>query len=103
MEDKENFLTPLATPRRSSKRVGAHAVLSPSKSLDQGMNILGTPGMVVGKDELFATPASRDQTTPNKSNKVFGSIERGLDKMKNILTFEMHYKKGYGFMFEHLD
>ena len=86
VEDKENFVTPIATPRRSAKRVGTDTVLSPSKSLDQGMNILGTPGKT-GKDELFATPASRgDQTTPNRSNKVFGSIERGLDKMKNMLT-----------------
>jgi len=85
--DKENFVTPVATPRRSAKRVGQDTVLSPSKSLDQGMNILGTPGSKSGKEEYFATPASKDQTTPSKSShKMFGSIERGLDKMKNMLT-----------------
>jgi len=88
VEDKENFVTPVATPRRSAKRVGGtDTVLSPSKSLDQGMNILGTPGKTSKDELLFATPASRgEQITPNKSNKVFGSIERGLDKMKNMLT-----------------
>ena len=56
-------------------------VLSPSKSLDHGMNVLGTP----------VTPTHRpgsNATTPSKSGKkeFFGSIERGLDKMKNMLT-----------------
>jgi len=85
--DKENFVTPVATPRRSSKKVGqTDTVLSPSKSLDQGMNVCGTPKKSSGS-EYFATPSSKGQTTPSKSSKkVFGSIERGLDKMKNILT-----------------
>ena len=86
--DKENFVTPVATPRRSTKRVGqADTVLSPSKSLDQGMNVLGTPGNKTGNNEYFATPSAKGQTTPSKSSKkVFGSIEKGLDKMKNMLT-----------------
>jgi len=79
-EDKENFLTPVGTPRRSAKKVGGSGeghVLSPSKSLDQGMNVLGTPG----------TPKlGSGQSTPKSSKKVFGSFERGLDKMKNMLT-----------------
>jgi maternal embryonic leucine zipper kinase len=86
--DKENFVTPVATPRRSTKRVGEKdSVLSPSKSLDQGMNMAGTPGNKTGQNDYFATPAAKGQTTPSKSNKkVFGSLERGLDKMKNMLT-----------------
>jgi len=85
-DDKENFLTPVGTPRRSTKKVAQEnnvGVLSPSKSLDHGMNVLGTP----------ITPTARPgqapgQTTPSKSSKkeFFGSIERGLDKMKNMLT-----------------
>ena len=80
-DDKENFVTPVGTPRRSSKKVGGeNTVLSPSKSLDHGMNVLGTPGT----PNRAAVPG---QTTPSKSSKkVFGSIERGLDKMKNMLT-----------------
>lgn len=43
----------------------------------QGMNVLGTPG----------TPKlGSGQSTPKSSKKVFGSFERGLDKMKNMLT-----------------
>eukprot|EP00092_Neocalanus_flemingeri_P022013 GFUD01023872.1.p1 GENE.GFUD01023872.1~~GFUD01023872.1.p1 ORF type:complete len:648 (+),score=230.42 GFUD01023872.1:32-1975(+) len=86
--DKENFVTPVGTPRRSAKRVGQHdTVLSPSKSLDQGMNELGTPGKKTSNNEYFATPSAKGPTTPSKSSKkVFGSLERGLDKMKNMLT-----------------
>ena len=83
-DDKENFLTPVGTPRRSTKKVGQENqnVLSPSKSLDHGMNVLGTPVTPTGR------PTSGGQTTPSKSGKkeFFGSIERGLDKMKNMLT-----------------
>ena len=83
-EDKENFLTPVGTPRRSTKKVGGqeNQVLSPSKSLDHGMNVLGTPVTPTTR------PGSQSSTTPSKSGKkgVFGSIDRGLDKMKNMLT-----------------
>jgi len=80
--DKENFVTPVGTPRRSTKKIGQENVLSPSKSLDHGMNVLGTPVTPT------ARPGSGNQTTPSKSGKkeFFGSIERGLDKMKNMLT-----------------
>jgi len=104
VEDKENmFVTPVATPRRSNKKLATTTqgqclnspnVLSPSKSMDTGMNELEkTPGSKTpGKSqEYFATPSSRlgqNSTTPNKSGgkKVFGSFERGLDKVKNMLT-----------------
>ncbi len=45
-----------------------------------------------GGSEWFVTPTSKPtDRTPNKaggasSKKVFGSLERGLDKMKNMLT-----------------
>merc|ERR1712106_407557 len=82
VEDKENlFVTPVATPRRSNKKLaitnqGPHNspnVLSPSKSMDTGMNELEkTPGSKTpGKNgDYFATPSSRmgqNSTTPNKS------------------------------------
>jgi len=86
--EKENFATPVATPRKSRLQVGRldDPVLSPSKSLDQGINMAGTPGKQA--NHYFATPAAKgQQTTPSKSGKkVFGSLERGLDKMKNMLT-----------------
>jgi len=94
--DKENtFLTPVVTPRRSKKSLTSKPdinVLSPSKSMDTGMNELEktpsrkTPGH---NGDYFATPSSRhgQAVTPGKSSKtVFGSLERGLDKMKNMLT-----------------
>jgi len=86
--DKENFVTPVGTPRRSTKKVGPNdAILSPSKSLDQGINVLGTPSKKAGGGDNFATPFGKGHSTPSKSSKnMLGSIERGLDKMKNMLT-----------------
>ena len=96
-EDKENFATPLETPiRRQRSRKGDNMVtpvLSPSKSMDSGMNELS----VTPKGSIFATPSrpplhgsnaggGSGPVTPKSSKKVFGSIERGLDKMKNMLT-----------------
>ena len=53
----------------------------------------GTPSKLgpTSSADWFATPSNRAPVTPNKagsasSKKVFGSIERGLDKMKNMLT-----------------
>ena len=83
-EDKENFLTPVGTPRRSTKKVGQeNNVLSPSKSLDHGMNVLGSTPVTP-----TTRPGTGGQNTPSKSGKkeFFGSIERGPDKMKNMLT-----------------
>jgi len=96
-EDKENFATPLETPiRRQRSRKGQTApeatpVLSPSKSMDSGMNELSlTPNKGGASTEWFATPSrppvNSGSVTPKSSKKVFGSIERGLDKMKNMLT-----------------
>ena len=58
-------------------------VLSPSKSLDHGMNVLGSTPVTP-----TTRPGTGGQNTPSKSGKkeFFGSIERGLDKMKNMLT-----------------
>jgi len=94
-ENKENnFLTPgpNTNSRKSGRKVGEQQVLSPSKSLDRGMNDLGpnshTPKKSGGQTEYFATPnRPGGPLTPSKnSSGVFGSLERGLDKMKNMLT-----------------
>ena len=91
-EDKENFATPCETPRRqkSSRKLEDRntPVLSPSRSMDAGLNELHTPSKPAPVD-WFATPSSRAPVTPKgagSSKKVFGSLERGLDKMKNMLT-----------------
>jgi maternal embryonic leucine zipper kinase len=94
-DDKENFVTPTGTPRRArvSKRATppesipipnlGNIALSPSRSMDSGMNEL-TPAV---KPDWLATPESKiPGKNPVSSRKVFGSIERGLDKMKNMLT-----------------
>jgi len=95
-DDKENFVTPTGTPRRAKPSIRKNTpsdltippnnpgnTLSPSKSMDSGMNILTANQ----SPAWFATP---DSKLPNKnsasSRKVFGSIERGLDKVKNMLT-----------------
>ena len=50
--------------------------LSPSRSVDSGLN---------KKEWVFATP-EKPVGGYKKDRKVLGSIERGLDKMKNMLT-----------------
>ena len=88
-ENKENFATPGETPRRQKIEDRNTPVLSPSRSMDAGINELQTPYKPAPSD-WFATPSSRAPITPVKgagsSKKVFGSLERGLDKMKNMLT-----------------
>jgi len=88
-DEKENtasnaFATPTETPRRQKSRKIDTPVLSPSRSMDTGMNEINkTPA----RGGPFATPSNRGgAVTPGKGTGVFGSIERGLDKMKNMLT-----------------
>ena len=54
--------------------------LSPSRSVDSGLN---------KKEWVFATP-EKPVGGYKKDRKVLGSIERGLDKMKNMLTPRKH-------------
>ncbi len=78
-EDKEN-----AKPRTPSKRTypGAeNSPLSPSRSVDSGLN---------KKEWVFATPEKPIGGFKKDHRKVLGSIERGLDKMKNMLTPRKH-------------
>jgi len=106
-EDKENFITPTGTPRRGRavKRntpsehhhhqpqgpqggtlAVANNALSPSKSMDSGMNDLSQSPAVKANNEWFATPDKKHASQQKESRRVFGSIERGLDKVKNMLT-----------------
>jgi len=83
LEDKENHkpstpgntkkITPFAGPENSP--------LSPSRSVDSGLNKKAT----APNDWVFATP-EKPIGGYKKDRKVLGSIERGLDKMKNMLT-----------------
>ena len=74
---------------------------SPSRSVDSGLNnadntgssAFSTPKRASKKDDwVFATPdrpvnsSAKGMSSQQKDRRVFGSIERGLDRMKNMLT-----------------
>lgn len=84
-EDKEN-VRPSApnacgTPVKKTTYPSAqNSPLSPSRSVDSGLN---------KKEWVFATP-EKPVGGYKKDRKVLGSIERGLDRMKNMLTPRKH-------------
>ena len=85
-EDKENCKPKVQKPQTPVKQhlVAANSPLSPSRSMDSGLN---TPKPKLNNDWVFATPEKPISKSSSVSNrKVLGSIERGLDKMKNMLT-----------------
>lgn len=99
-EDKEN-LTPskITKPTVVQYPMQKESPLSPSRSMDSGLNEQQGPKTPkytkksgrLNDDWIFATPdrpiGARASGSGAKSNrKVLGSIERGLDKMKNMLT-----------------
>ena len=99
-EDKENSAPP-ARKNHHAKATAAGAAnspLSPSRSMDSGLNDKLTPkknkSAAVRDDWIFATPdrpiSSAGGSGAKSNRKVFGSIERGLDKMKNMLTPRKH-------------
>ncbi|XP_071529014.1 maternal embryonic leucine zipper kinase-like [Panulirus ornatus] len=91
-EEKENFAQPrLPTPGHKSRKKATPSSpipvkLSPSRSVDSGLNEYATPQksryLAPNSDEWGWTP----DRTPRSSRKVFGSIEKRLDKMRNMLT-----------------
>ena len=81
-DDKENMRpgvvqtgTPVKTSVRNHPGI-ENSPLSPSRSVDSGLN---------KKEWVFATP-EKPVGGYKKDRKVLGSIERGLDRMKNMLT-----------------
>merc|ERR1711874_228465 len=86
VEDKENVRPAISTPnKKSPSKKSFHlgpenSPLSPSRSVDSGLN---------KKEWVFATP-EKPVGGYKKDRKVLGSIERGLDKMKNMLTPRKH-------------
>lgn len=81
VEDKENVKPACPTPNKKSHFPGPeNSPLSPSRSVDSGLN---------KKEWVFATP-EKPIGGYKKDRKVLGSIERGLDKMKNMLTPRKH-------------
>merc|ERR1711971_70423 len=81
--DKENVRPAVPTPSKKSPKKSYYpglgpenSPLSPSRSVDSGLN---------KKEWVFATP-EKPVGGYKKDRKVLGSIERGLDKMKNMLT-----------------
>ncbi len=84
LEDKENAGS--STPTRKS---AMDSPLSPSRSMDSGLNNSSAPRTPnKTNDWVFATPERpiSGSGSRNSNRKVFGSIERGLDKMRNMLT-----------------
>ncbi|GAB6028454.1 hypothetical protein CHUAL_002615 [Chamberlinius hualienensis] len=112
---KENFVFPVR-PNRKSRRGKTPAAetpkkqifqtpvkISPSRSVDTQLNQLKTEDYVItpikaidyramsidselDSRSLELNEASTTCNSASSSRKMFGSIERGLDKMKNILT-----------------
>jgi hypothetical protein len=85
--DKENVRPAVPTPSKKSPKKSYYpglgsenSPLSPSRSVDSGLN---------KKEWVFATP-EKPVGGYKKDRKVLGSIERGLDKMKNMLTPRKH-------------
>jgi len=73
----------------------SNSPLSPSRSVESGLD--KTPmkrGNIKNDDWVFATPekpvGSNKASNMASNRKVLGSIERGLDKMKNMLTPRKH-------------
>lgn len=94
-DDKENFAQPrVPTPGHKSRKKTTPSTplpgkMSPSRSVDSGLNDISTPTKNrylgpsgIGNEEVFG----RTPGTPRSSRKVFGSIEKSLDKMRNMLT-----------------
>ena len=101
-EDKENSAPPARARTHHGKAASsagaANSPLSPSRSMDSGLNDKLTPkkhkSAALRDDWIFATPdrpiSSGGGSGAKSNRKVFGSIERGLDKMKNMLTPRKH-------------
>lgn len=92
-EDKENFAQPrIPTPgnkfrKKSTPSTPLPSKLSPSRSVDSGLNNdFITPSknryLMASSEDWNNTP----ERTPKSSRKMFGSIEKSLDKMRNMLT-----------------
>ena len=72
--------------------MSTNSPLSPSRSVESGLD--KTPmrrgANVKNDDWVFATPEKPSLNSSKNNRKVLGSIERGLDKMKNMLTPRKH-------------
>jgi len=82
-----NIIVAAATPgSKKAYPTAENSPLSPSRSVDSGLN---------KKEWVFATPEKPIGGHHKKDRKVLGSIERGLDKMKNMLTPRKHGHDGH--------
>ncbi|XP_050724800.1 maternal embryonic leucine zipper kinase-like [Eriocheir sinensis] len=90
-DEKENFAQPRIPSSANKSRIKItpstpySEKLSPSRSVDSGLNEYVTPckSRYIAPSEDWGWSSNR---TPLSSRKVFGSIEKRLDKMKNMLT-----------------
>ncbi len=60
--------------------------MSPSRSVESGLDKTPKKRTTKNDDWVFATPEKPISNNKANNRKVLGSIERGLDKMKNMLT-----------------
>lgn len=78
--------TQYTTPSKLvSKSDSMKIKVTPSKSIDSDMNIFSPSTPVTRKSQSVDNELNRIDT-PNRRTPVFGSIERGLDKVKTIFT-----------------
>ncbi|XP_046392641.1 maternal embryonic leucine zipper kinase-like [Ischnura elegans] len=95
-EEKENFIAPKApiTPRKNKRMIKSPGLevtpkkcitkLSPARSIDSALNFQSpTP---CDRNRADCDGYSAFVGTPISARKMFGSIERGLNRVKNILT-----------------
>jgi hypothetical protein len=59
--------------------------VTPSKSIDSDLHIF-SPSTPVNRKSQSVDNELHKMDTPSKRTPVFGSIERGLDKVKTIFT-----------------
>jgi hypothetical protein len=77
-----------ATSKFVSKSDSMKVKVTPSKSMDSDLNSIFSPSTpVTKKSQSVDNDLNRMDNTPNsRRTPVFGSIERGLDKVKTIFT-----------------
>jgi maternal embryonic leucine zipper kinase len=98
--DNQDMFIPPKTPVRSKTRESQYTTpsklvsksdsmkikVTPSKSMDSDLNGIFSPSTPVTRKSQSVDNELNRMDTPSKRTPVFGSIERGLDKVKTIFT-----------------
>jgi len=80
----------LPTPRKTKRQSPEHSKLSPSRSVDSALDDITktpvTPRRMNDENRWIDTPERGNNGGSKSARKVFGSIERGLDRVRLMLT-----------------